>query len=235
MPTSDGDKRRNRIHLKDAGIPKVVLVAQPNPKGSVPRKPPSVLVALKPLVGNGLPKYMLRSVLNPSVSSTVGNSIPNISVSKAVENWSPNHTVNSVVQNGVNSTKYQKVQNKAQVQKVQNNAVNTNQEQKGSKIPIGYSVQSSCNVPKLEKRKEIKEKLNEPNNPTGNDDNNKTIPNVSAPKSPCPKPSVKENITLRRSNRVTKPNKKYLDVASIISNLKFWNSTPTYNTDFQTI
>ena len=38
--------------------------AQPNPKGSVPRKPPSVLVALKPPGGNGLPKYMLRSAPN---------------------------------------------------------------------------------------------------------------------------------------------------------------------------
>ena len=98
VSTPDGDKSRNRIHLKDAGIPKVVPNAQPNPKGSVPRKPPSVLISLKPQGGNGLPKYVLRSVPNPSVNSAVGNSIPNISVNKAVGNR-PNHIVNSGVQN----------------------------------------------------------------------------------------------------------------------------------------
>ena len=90
-------------------------------------------------------------------------------------------------------------------------------------------------MPKLELSKEIKEKLSEPKNPTGNGDNNKTTPKDLAPKSPCPKPSIQENITLWRSNRLGKPNKKYVDVASIISNLKFWNSMPTYNTDIQTI
>ena len=127
-----------------------------------------------------------------------------------------------------------------------NNAVNTNQEQKGSEvskvssIPIVNGVSSSSNVPKLEVSKEIKdvikkEKLSEQKNPTENDDNNGAISKVSAPKAPCPKPSVQEDNTLRRSNRVSKPNKKYLDVASSISNLKFWNSTPTYNTDIQTL
>ena len=66
VSTPDGDKRRKRIHLKDAGIPKVVSNAQPNPQGSVPRESPSVLVALKQPEGNGLPKYVLRSVPNPS-------------------------------------------------------------------------------------------------------------------------------------------------------------------------
>ena len=74
----DGDIRRNGIHLKDAGIPKVVSNAQPNPKGSVPRKPPSVLVAMKAPGRNGFPKYVLRSVPNPSERSAVWNSIPNI-------------------------------------------------------------------------------------------------------------------------------------------------------------
>ena len=49
----------------------------------------------------------------------------------------------------------------------------------------------------MEIRKEMKEKLSEPKNPTGNGDNNKTIPEVSAPKSPCPKPGVQENNTLK--------------------------------------
>ena len=159
MSTPDGDKRRNKIHLKDAGIPKGVPNAQPNRKGSVPRSPPSLWVALKPSGGNALPKYMLRSVPNASVNSAVEKSIPNTSVNKAVGNQRLNHSANSGVknsgiQNGVNSALYQKVQN---------NAVNTNQGQKGSKIskansiPIVNSVPSSCNVPKLELKKEIKE------------------------------------------------------------------------------
>ena len=159
VSTPDGDKRRKRIHLKDAGIPKVVHNAQPNPKGSVPRKPSLVLVALKPPGGNGLPKYVLRSVPNPSINSAVGKSIPYTRVNKAVGSQSPNQSVNSdvqnsVIQNGVNS---------AQDQNVQNNAVNTNQEQKGNEISKANSIQivnsvpSSCNVPKLElKRKSRK-------------------------------------------------------------------------------
>ena len=135
VSTLDGNKRRNRIHLKDTGIPKVVPNAPPNPQGSVPMKPLSVLVALKSPGGNGLPKYVLRSVPNLSVNSADGNSIPNTSVNKAVGNQSPNQCVNSgvqnrCIQNGVNSTQDQKVQNKAHIKKVQNNAVNTNQEAK---------------------------------------------------------------------------------------------------------
>ena len=124
--------------------------------------------------------------------------------------------------------------------------MNTNQEQKGSEIskdnsiPIVSSVQSSSYVPKLEVRKEIKhiiqkEKLSEPKNPTENGDNNKAIPNISDPKAPCPKPSVKDNNTLRRSNECSKLNRKYLVVASIISNLNIWNSKPTYNTNILTV
>ena len=54
------------------------------------------------------------------------------------------------------------LQNKAQVQNYVNNAVNKNQEQKGSEvsivnsIPIVNTVPNSSNVPKLEVRKEIK-------------------------------------------------------------------------------
>ena len=103
-------KGRNWIHLKDVGIPEVVPNAQPNPQGSVPRKPPSVLVTLKPPGGNGLPKYVLRSIPNPSANSAEGNSIPNTSINKAVENLSPNHSVNSSIQIGVNNTQDPKIQ-----------------------------------------------------------------------------------------------------------------------------
>ena len=68
------------MNLQDTGTPKVVPNAQPYPEGSVPSKPPSERVVLKPLGGNGLPKYVVRSVPNPSVNSTEGNSIPNTSV-----------------------------------------------------------------------------------------------------------------------------------------------------------
>ena len=61
------------------------------------------MVALKPPGGNGLPKYVLRSVPNPSVNSAVGNSIPSISVNKAVWHQGPNHSVNNRVQSGANS------------------------------------------------------------------------------------------------------------------------------------
>ena len=122
VSTPDGHKGGNRMHLKDAGIPKVVSNAQPNPKGSVPKKPPSVLVALKPPGGNGLPKYVLRSVPSPSVNSAVGKSIPNTGVNKAVGNQSANHCVNSDVKN----SGIQNSVNSAQDQKVQNNTVDIN-------------------------------------------------------------------------------------------------------------
>ena len=81
-----------------------------------------MLVGLKPPGGNGVPKFVLRSVPNPSVNSADGKNIPNTSVNKAVGNQSPNQSVNSGVQNsdiqnGVNSGQDQKVQNKVHVQK----------------------------------------------------------------------------------------------------------------------
>ena len=53
---------------------------------------------------------MLRSVPNPSVNSTDGNSILNTSANKAVGNQIPNHSVDSGVQNGVNRAQDEKVQ-----------------------------------------------------------------------------------------------------------------------------
>ena len=98
VPIPDHDIR-NRIYLKDADGPKFVPNAQPNPQRSVPRKPPSVLVALKQLGGNGLPKYVLRSIPNPGVNSAEGNSIPNTSVNNVVGIQIPYQSVNSGVQN----------------------------------------------------------------------------------------------------------------------------------------
>ena len=113
MSAPYGDKRRNRMHLNDAGIPKVVSQCTwHNPQGSVPRKLPSVLVSLKAPGGNGLPKYVLRSIPNPSVNNVVGKSIPNMSVNQALGNQTTNHSVNS----GVNSTQDQKAQNNVGIQ-----------------------------------------------------------------------------------------------------------------------
>ena len=67
--------------------------AQPNPQGSVPIKPHSLLVPLKPPGGNGLPKCMLRSVPNPSVNSAEEKSIPNTSVNNAVGNQIPSQGI----------------------------------------------------------------------------------------------------------------------------------------------
>ena len=99
VSTLDGNKRRNRIHLKDAGIPNMLPNAQPIPQGSVPSKPSSKRVALQPPGGNGLPKYVLRSVPTLSVNSTEGRSIPNTTVNNAVRNQIPNQSENSDVQN----------------------------------------------------------------------------------------------------------------------------------------
>ena len=76
-----------------------------------------MLVALKPPGGNGLPKYVLRSVHIPSVNGAVAKSMHNISVNKVVGNQSPNHSVHSGVQNGENSAKDQKVQIKPSFKK----------------------------------------------------------------------------------------------------------------------
>ena len=69
--------------------------AQPNPQGSVPSKPPSERVALKPPGGNDLPKYVLTSIPNPSVNSAEGNSNPNTSENEAVDNQISNQSVNN--------------------------------------------------------------------------------------------------------------------------------------------
>ena len=96
--------------------------AQPNPKRSVPRKQPLVMVAQKPPGGIGLLKYVLRSVPNPSVNSADRNSNPTTSVNKAVGNQGPKQNVdndvqNSGIQNVVNSAQDKKIKIKPRVKK----------------------------------------------------------------------------------------------------------------------
>ena len=80
-----------------------------------------------------------------------------------------------------------------------------------------------------------------PHNPTGSGDNNKVIPKVSVSKPPGPvqvpdKPqdTTKETTTLCRSNRVSKPNKRYADTLNIASvvknNLWLWSKIPPKGT-----
>ena len=97
VSTPDSGKRRNRIHLNDAGIPKVMPNAQPNPQGSVLSKPPAERIALKPPGGTELPKYVLWSVPNSSVNSAEEKSVSNTWVNNAVGNQIPNQSVNSSV------------------------------------------------------------------------------------------------------------------------------------------
>ena len=82
-----------------------------------------------------------------------------------------------------------------------------------------------------------------PHNPTGSGNNkdNKAIPNVAVSKPPGPvqvpdKPqdTTKETTTLCRSNRVIKPNKRYADTLNIASvvknNLWLWSKVPPKGT-----
>ena len=80
-----------------------------------------------------------------------------------------------------------------------------------------------------------------PHNPTGSGNNNKAIPKVSVSKASAPvqvpdKPqgTTKETTTLPRSNRVSKPNKRYADtlkVASVVkNNLWLWSKVPPKGT-----
>ena len=80
-----------------------------------------------------------------------------------------------------------------------------------------------------------------PHNPTGTGNNNKAIPKVSVSKHPGPvqvpdKPqdTTKETTTLCRSNRVSKPNKRYADTLNISlvvkNNLWLWSKVPSKGT-----
>ena len=83
-----------------------------------------------------------------------------------------------------------------------------------------------------------------PLNPTGSGNNNKAIPKVLVLKSPGPvqvpdKPqdTTKETTTLCRSNRVSKPNKRYADtlnvhnIASVVkNNMLLWSKKPSKGT-----
>ena len=92
----------------------------------------------------------------------------------------------------------------------------------------------------LSKPHPVIQENNRPHNPTGSGNNDKAIPKVSVSKPPGPvqvpdKPqdTTKETTTLCRSNRVSKPNKRYVDtlnvhnIASVVkNNLWLWSKVP---------
>ena len=99
--------------------------------------------------------------------------------------------------------------------------------------------QSANNVPKLVVRKDQglvqEDSKGVPTAPIGIGNNNKAIPKVSAPKHPDPKPSAQEDNSLRRSTRERKPNKKYLDISSILTGFNFWNQKSSYQSDIHIV
>ena len=50
-----------------------------------------------------------------------------------------------------------------------------------------------------------------------------------------PKPSVQEENNLRRSIRERKPNKKYLDISSVLTGFNFWNPKSLYQSDIHIV
>ena len=99
--------------------------------------------------------------------------------------------------------------------------------------------QSASSVPKLVVRKDEglvqEDSKGVPTTPLGIGDNNKAIPKVSATKPPDPKPSVQEDTSLRRSSREGKPNKKYLDISSILTGFNYWNPKSSYQSDIHIV
>ena len=99
--------------------------------------------------------------------------------------------------------------------------------------------QSASSVPKLVVRKDqglVQEEIKGvPTAPLGICNNNKAIPKASASKPPDPKPSVQEENNLRRSTRERKPNKKYLDISSILTGFSFWNPKSSHQSDIHIV
>ena len=196
--TPQGEKRRNRIHLREAGIstnavPKASNVEKVKYVLLAPNKSPSVQSVCQPNEGKvsqsaveSVPKANVQNVLRPKVKL-----VPKVDVQSS----------------GLNST--------------------VNSADKES----AYN-QSASSVPKLVVRKDQrlvqKDSKGVPTAPIGIGNNNKAIPKVSAPKPPDPKPSVQEDNNLRRSTRERKPNKKYLDISSILTGFNFWNPKSSY-------
>ena len=104
--------------------------------------------------------------------------------------------------------------------------------------PVPPSPQRITSVPKPHP---VIQENDRPHKPTGSGDNNKASPKVSVSKPPGrvqvpdkPQDTTKETITLHRSNRVKKSNKRYagtLNIASVGKNNPWlWSKTPPKGT-----
>ena len=189
--TPQGEKRRNRIHLREAGISTNTVPKAPSVKMGKyvllsPNKSPSVQNVFQPNEEKvyqpaleNVPKANVQNVLRPKVKL----------VPKAnVQSLGMNSTVNSAGKEGAHN------QSASSVPKL---VVRKNQ---------GLVQEDSKGVPTA---------------PLGIADNNEAIPEVSASKPPDPKPSVQEDSSIRRSTRERKPNMKYLDISSILIDFNF--------------
>ena len=203
--TPQGEKSRNRIHLREAGISTNAVSKAPNEEKVkyvllAPNKSPSVQnvcqpneqKVYQPTVEN-VPKASVQNVLRPKVKL----------VPKAnVQNSGMNSTVNSAGKESAHNQGASSV-SKLVVRKDQ-----------------GLMQEDSKGVPTA---------------PLGIGNNNKAIPKVSASKPLDPKPSVQEENNLGRSTRERKPNKKYLDTSSIPTGFNFWNPKSSYHSDIHIV
>ena len=73
------------------------------------------------------------------------------------------------------------------------------------------ALSAQTNVPQL---KSVSKANDKPIIHTGTGNNNKVIPKASVPKPPDL--VQKETSSLRRSSRVSKPNRKYIDIVSLV-------------------
>ena len=200
-----GEKRRNRICLREAGISTNAVPKAPNMEKVkyvllAPNKSPSVQNVCQPNEGKvsqsvveNVPKANVQNVLRPKVKL-----MPKANVQSS----------------GMNST------------------VNSGGKESAHN-------QSASSVPKLVVRKDHRlvqeDSKGVPTAPLGIGDSNKAIPKVSASKLPDPKPSFQEENNLRRPTRERKPNKKYLDISSILTGFNFWNPKSSYQNDIHIV
>ena len=203
--TPKGEKRRNRIHLREAGISTNAVAKAPNVEKVkyvllAPNKSPSVQSVCQPNEGK-----VSQSAVENMLKANVQN------VLKLKMKLVPKANVQS---SGMNSTV-----NSAGKESAHN--------QSASSVPKLVVRRNQGLVP--EDSKGVPTAL------LGTGNNNKAIPKVSASKAPHPKPSVQEDNNPRRSRRERKSNKKYLNISSILTGFNFWNPKSSYQSDIHIV
>ena len=173
-----GEKRRNRIQLREAGIS----------TNTVPKAPIEEKVKYVLLAPNKSPS--VQSVCQPNEVKVSQSAVENV----------PKANVQNVLRSRVKSVPKSNVQSSGMNSTVNSAGKESAHNQSASSVPKmvvrkdqGLVQEDSKGVPTA---------------PLGNGDNNKAIPKFSASKPPDPKCSVWEENNLRRSTRERKPNKK---------------------------